>query len=144
MQEKTIDFTVRTTWQAIYRMYNDEASKYEATMSLGFTLLSIDKEGGTKSTTLAPKMGMEPSSLTRTLKTMEEKGLIYREPNPNDGRGVLIFLTELGKEKRAQSKETVIKFNETIRDSIPKDKMANFLEVSEMIMELIADKKIFK
>jgi DNA-binding MarR family transcriptional regulator len=143
MQEKTIDFTVRSTWQAIYRMYNDEASKYEGSMSLGFTLLSIDREGGTKSTTLAPKMGMEPSSLTRTLKTMEEKGLIYREPNPNDGRGVLIFLTELGKEKRALSKQTVIKFNETISKSISEEKIASFIEVSETIADLIANKMIF-
>ena len=31
---------------------------------------------------------------------MEEKGLIYREPNANDGRGVLIFLSKFGKEKK--------------------------------------------
>jgi DNA-binding MarR family transcriptional regulator len=31
---------------------------------------------------------------------MEEKGLIIRKKNPDDGRGVLIYLTELGKEKR--------------------------------------------
>jgi hypothetical protein len=39
-------------------------------------------------------------SLTRTLKSMEEKGLIIRKKNPDDGRGVLIYLTELGKEKK--------------------------------------------
>ena len=81
-------------------MYNEEAAKYGATMATGFVLLSIDKEKGTPSTTLGPKMGMEATSLTRTLKSMEEKGLIYRKPNPEDGRGVLIFLTEFGKEKR--------------------------------------------
>jgi DNA-binding MarR family transcriptional regulator len=42
-------------------------------------------------------------SLTRTLKSMEEKGLIIRKKNPDDGRGVL-YLTELGKEKRDLSK----------------------------------------
>jgi DNA-binding MarR family transcriptional regulator len=35
-------------------------------------------------------MGMEATSLTRTLKSMEEKGLIVKE-NPDDGRGVLIL-----------------------------------------------------
>ena len=78
MKEKTIDYTLRATWQAVARMYNDEASNYGATMATGFTLLSIDKEGGTPSTTLGPKMGMEATSLTRTLKSMEEKGLIIR------------------------------------------------------------------
>jgi len=80
-------------------MYNEEAAKYDATMATGFALLSIDKEGGTPSTTLGPKMGMEATSLTRTLKTMEERGLIIKKKNPNDGRGVLIYLTDFGKEK---------------------------------------------
>jgi DNA-binding MarR family transcriptional regulator len=44
-------------------------------------------------------MGME-ATVNRTLKSMEEKGLIIRKKNPDDGRGVLIYLTELGKEKR--------------------------------------------
>ena len=45
-------------------------------MATGFALLSIDPEKGTPSTSLGPKMGMEATSLSRTLKTMEEKGLI--------------------------------------------------------------------
>jgi MarR family transcriptional regulator, organic hydroperoxide resistance regulator len=143
MKDKTIDYTLRATWQAVSRMYNEEASKYDATMATGFALLSIDKENGTPSTALAPRMGMEATSLTRTLKSMEEKGLIYREPNPNDGRGVLIFLTEFGKEKRELSKNTVIKFNETIKNNVPSEKLQHFMEVSEIINELIAEKQIF-
>ena len=85
MKEKTIDFILRATWQTVARMYNEEASKYEATMATGFALLSIDKEKGTPSTTLGPKMGMEATSLTRTLKSLEEKGLIIRKKNPEDG-----------------------------------------------------------
>jgi DNA-binding MarR family transcriptional regulator len=143
MKEKTIDYTLRATWQAVARMYNDEASNYGATMATGFTLLSIDKEGGTPSTTLGPKMGMEATSLTRTLKSMEEKGLIYRKPNPEDGRGVLIYLTEFGKEKRELSKKTVLKFNEVVKQNVSAEKLQDFMEVSEIINELISEKKIF-
>ena len=143
MKEKTIDYTLRATWQAVARMYNDEASNYGATMATGFTLLSIDKEGGTPSTTLGPKMGMEATSLTRTLKSMEEKGLIYRKPNPDDGRGVLIYLTEFGKEKRELSKNTVLKFNEIVKQNVPAEKLQDFMEVSDIINELISEKKIF-
>ena len=73
---------------------------YDATMTMAFTLLSIDA-GGTPSTALGPKMGMESTSLSRLLNTMEERGYIERRPNTEDGRGVLIFLTQQGKEKRA-------------------------------------------
>jgi len=143
MKDKTIDYILRATWQAVARMYNEEASKYGATMATGFALLSIDKDKGTPSTALGPKMGMEATSLTRTLKSMEDKGLITRVKNPDDGRGVLIYLTEFGKEKRELSKNTVLKFNETIRKNISDEQLQHFMEVSEIINELIHEKKIF-
>ena len=125
-------------------MYNEEASKYGGSMAIGFTLLSIDKEKGTPSTALGPKMGMESSSLTRTLKSLEEKGMIYRKPNPEDGRGVLIFLTEAGKERRDLSKKSVIEFNEAIKKQVSPEKLAHFMEVADTINELIQEKNIFK
>ncbi|BCY29296.1 MarR family winged helix-turn-helix transcriptional regulator [Flavobacterium okayamense] len=143
MKDKTIDYILRSTWQAVARMYNEEASKYGATMATGFTLLSIDRDKGTPSTALGPKMGMEATSLTRTLKSMEEKGLIIRKKNPEDGRGVLIHLTKEGLEKRELSKTTVLKFNDTIRDNISEEKLLHFMEVADIINDLISDKKIF-
>src|SRR5210317_21935 len=103
MKDKTIDYVLRTTWLAVNKMYNEQAARFDTTMATGFTLLSIDPEEGTPSTALGPKMGMEATSLSRILKTMEERGLIERKPNPADGRGVLIHLTDFGREKRAYS-----------------------------------------
>ena len=143
MKDKTIDYVLRATWQAVSRMYNEEAAKYDATMATGFDLLSIDKEEGTPSTALGPRMGMEATSLTRTLKTMEEKGLIFRKKNPDDGRGVLLYLTPFGKEKRELSKNTVLKFNETVKQHVSEEKLAHFMEVAEIINELILEKSIF-
>ena len=143
MKDKTIDYVLRATWQAVARMYNEEATKYDATMATGFALLSLDREDGTPSTALAPKMGMEATSLTRTLKSMEDRGLIIRKKNPNDGRGVLIYLTDFGKEKRELSRNTVLRFNESIRKNIPQEKLQHFFEVAELINELIQEKNIF-
>lgn len=143
MKEMTIDYALRTTWQAVSRMYNEEATKYDASIAVGFALLSIDKENGTPSTAISNRMGMEPSSITRTLKSMEERGLIYREKNPEDGRGVLIYLTEFGKEKRELSKTTVLKFNEVVRNNLTEEQLATFFEVTETINNLITERKIF-
>lgn len=143
MKEKTIDYTLRATWQAVSRMYNEEASKFDGSMAIGFALLSIDKEVGTPSSYISNRMGMEPTSLTRTLKTLEEKGLITRQKNPDDGRGVLIYLTDLGKQMREQSRNTVLKFNEVVKQNIPEEKLRHFMEVADVINDLIAEKKIF-
>jgi DNA-binding MarR family transcriptional regulator len=143
MKEKTIDYVFRTTWLAINKMYNEEAAPFETSMATGFALLSIDQEKGTASTSLGPKMGMEATSLSRTLKSMEEKGLIERRPNPDDGRGVIIHLTDFGREKRAFSREKVLTFNEAIRNSISPDKLQNFYEVAELVNNMISNKKIY-
>ncbi len=111
---------------AVTKMYNEEAGKKGSTMATGFALISIDPEVGTPSTSLGPKMGMEATSLSRTLKTMEEKGLIYREPNPNDGRGVLIFLTPFGKEMRDYSKQVVLRFDEAVKETISEEELQTF------------------
>ena len=77
MKDKTIDYALRATWQAVSRMYNEEASKFDGSMAIGFALLSIDKEDGTPSTYISNRMGMEATSLTRTLKTLKEKDIPY-------------------------------------------------------------------
>ncbi|WP_452229389.1 MULTISPECIES: MarR family winged helix-turn-helix transcriptional regulator [unclassified Lacinutrix] len=143
MKDATIDYVLRTTWLAVTKMYNEEASKFDSTMATGFALLSIDPEHGTPSTSLGPKMGMEATSLSRTLKNMEERGLIERKPNPEDGRGVLIFLTEFGRKKRNYSKEKVLTFNETIKANVAAEELESFHKVAEIINNMISNKKIY-
>lgn len=143
MKDKTIDYVLRTTWLAVTKMYNEEAAKFDSTMATGFALLSIDPEKGTPSTSLGPKMGMEATSLSRTLKMMEDRGLIVRRPNPEDGRGVLIFLTEFGREKRAYSREKVLTFNDTIKESVSAEQLKHFYEVAEVINNMISNKIIY-
>ena len=143
MRTKTIDHFLRATWQAVSKMYNEEASKYGASMATGLALLSIDTEEGVPSTSLGPRMGMESTSLSRTLKTMENQGLIRREPNPDDGRGVLIKLTKEGLEKRSLSKEVVIQFNQSIEEAVSEKDLESFYKVIELILQKVHDRSIF-
>lgn len=143
MKEKTIDYLLRSTWMNVTKMYNEEAGKKGSTMSTGFALISIDPEKGTPSTALGPKMGMEATSLSRTLKSMEEKGLIERKPNPDDGRGVLIHLTPFGKEMRNFSKHVVLGFDDAVQKHIPYEELETFRKVAEKINDLINSKKIY-
>ena len=143
MKDKTIDYMLRTTWLTVQKMYNEEAAKFGSTMATGFTLLSIDPEHGTPSTALGPKMGMEATSISRLLKTMEKRGLITRKPNPNDGRGVIICLTEFGMEKRDYSREKVLLFNEATKRNVSEEQLKHFYEVAEVITDIVSNKKIY-
>jgi DNA-binding MarR family transcriptional regulator len=134
MRKKTIDASLRTTWNAVSKMYNREASKFDSTMAMGFALLNIDAEG-TPSSSLGPKLGMESTSLSRLLKSMENKKMIKRVPNPSDGRSVLIFLTPFGKEKRDDSRSVVLNFNHVIENQLSDIQIKHFFEVAECIIE---------
>lgn len=143
-KNKSIDHQLRATWQAVAKMYNEQAANYNSTMATAFVLLNIDKENGTPSTALGPLMGMEPTSLSRILKSMEEKGAISREKNPDDGRGVIVKLTTYGLEMRKFSKNHVYQFNNVIREHIAEDELEAFFKVTVTINKLIAEKKIFE
>jgi DNA-binding MarR family transcriptional regulator len=144
MRDKTIDYILRATWMSVSKMYNEQASVKGSTMSTGFALISIDPETGTPSTALGPKMGMEATSLSRTLKMMENKGLIERRKNPEDGRSVLIHLTDFGVEMRDFSKSVVKTFDQVVKNEIEPEKLDVFLEVAFKINEIVNSKKIFK
>jgi DNA-binding MarR family transcriptional regulator len=139
-KEESIDHHLRTSWLAVAKMYNDQAAKRGSTMSMAFALLNIDYENGTPSTALGPLMGMEATSLSRLLKNMEEKGAIYREANPEDGRSILIKLTEYGKKERAYAKKVVLKFNELVREQIDERDLAGFFKVTQSINKLTKQK----
>ena len=88
-------------------------------------------------------MGLEARSLTRLLKSMEEKGLISRKADKVDKRSVRIYLTKEGKKHRDKSKETVLRFNEAVREEIPANKLNVFFEVVQEINQLIEGNKIY-
>lgn len=143
-REETIDYHIRAAWHAIARMYNQRASNYGATMAIGFVLLNIDVEEGTPATKIAPLMGLEARSLTRLLKTLEERGAIYRKVDASDKRCVRIFLTEEGKRGREQSKETVLRFNQLVREEIPQQKLDVFFEVIQSINKILEKNNIYE
>lgn len=124
-------------------MYNVQAAEYGGTMSTGMILLNIDTKEGTPSTKLGPKMGMEARSLTRTLKMLEDNGLIYRKADKNDKRMVRICLTPSGIEKRELSKDVVLKFNYHVRKSIPEKDLNCFFGVMDKMNELLDKNNIF-
>ena len=134
MRKKTIDAALRSTWNSVSKMYNREASKFNSTMATGFALLNIEAKG-TPSSSLGPKLGMESTSLSRLLKSMEEKKLIYRIANPEDGRSVLIFLTKFGKEKRDDSRSVVLNFNKIIEKQLSDVQLKHFFEVTDCVMK---------
>jgi len=142
--EETVDYNIKVAWHAISRMYNTQAAQNDITTSIGFVLLNIDQERGTPATKIAPLLGLETRSLTRILRSMEEKGLIYKQADSVDKRSVRIFLTPLGLEKKEVSRQTVRHFNLKIREKIPQSQLDVFFKVAAQITGMIEGKILFE
>ncbi len=136
-REETIDYNIKATWHAIARMYNAEAAKYNLTVSIGYILLNIDIENGTPATRIAPLMGLEARSITRTLRNMEKEGFIYKKQDEHDRRFFRIYLTDKGKEAREVSRRTVKVFNNAAYELISEEKMQIFFEVIQKVNQVI-------
>jgi DNA-binding MarR family transcriptional regulator len=132
---------IQQSWYAINRMYNNEAVNHELTTTTGFILLNIDGEKGTPSTQIAPLLGMEATSLSRTMKQLEERGIIKRKKDKQDARVVRINLTEKGKRKRDVSVKTVKDFNRIISEKYTTEELEKFHEMLEEITAIAVQTK---
>ena len=139
--EQTFDFHIRKAWIQISKMYNELVSAQGHTTSVGMALLNIDIKEGIRSTALGPKMGMESTSLSRVLKSMESQGLIHKVSDPNDKRSVVIRLTDDGIAKRNIARRVVLDFNQSIADRIGEKRTQEFFETLEDIRVIIDEMK---
>lgn len=135
--DKTVDYHIKSGWHAISRMYNSYAAPFDMTMAIGYVLLNIDKKKGTPATKIAPALGLEARSLTRMLKSLEDKKWIRREIDEDDRRVVNVYLTEEGKRKRDFARQGVILFNDAIYEKIGEEKLNIFFEVMQNINEIV-------
>lgn len=136
---ENIDLILKSTWLSVSKMYSELAQDHDATAVQALTLLKIDPKEGTRSTNLGPKMAIEPTSLTRIIKLLEDNGYIYKEKTTNDKREVIIKLTEKGLNSRNMSKEVVVNFNKKVVESIAPEKLEIFKEVMNEILKISND-----
>lgn len=133
---ESVDLLLKSVWLAVSKMYTEQASLHNSTAVQALTLLKIDPKEGTRSTNLGPKMAIEPTSLTRIIKLLEDNGYIYKQKTTSDKREVIIKLTDKGLKSRNLSKEVVINFNKKVVDRIDPEKFEIFKEVMSEIMKI--------
>ncbi len=71
-------------------------------MTAAATLASIERLGPQRLTVLAAREGVTQPAMTQLISRLEESGLVRREASPEDGRVVLVVITDEGREVLAQ------------------------------------------
>ena len=137
---ETIDSKLKSAWQIISRMYNAEAAQYGGSIAIGHFLLNIDSHEGSYASDIAPKLGMESTSLSRIIKTLEDDKQIVRKADKTDKRKVKILLTQKGKENKELAKNIVRNFNIEIETKLGKTKIDDFLKTINEIIQLAEER----
>jgi DNA-binding MarR family transcriptional regulator len=137
---ETIDSKLKTAWQLVSRMYNTEASLHDATIAMAHFLLNVDSHEGSFASDIAPQLGMESTSLSRIISSLEEKKLILRKSDKTDKRKILITLTKKGIEQKELAKNTVRNFNHLVEIKIGKKRIEDFFKTIDEITELAEER----
>jgi len=86
-----------TASQAFYDNYDEAAARHDLTRMQAFVLANL-LSGPKPMRFLAEHLKCEPSNITGLVDRMEARGLVTREPDPEDRRVKRITATELGRE----------------------------------------------
>lgn len=137
---ETVDSKLKTAWQIISRMYNAEAAQYGGSIAIGHFLLNIDSNEGAYASDIAPRLGMESTSLSRIIATLEKEKLIQRKADKADKRKVKILLTQKGKESKELAKKIVRNFNSEIEQKIGRERIEEFFRTAGDIISLAEER----
>lgn len=135
--DKMVIYNIRKSWLNIAKFYNEMTAQYGGTISMAFVLLALYEEEGVPVTKIAPRIGMEPNSLSRILKELENKGILERRKNNADSRVVNIALTEQGKEVRKFALKSVFNLEKQVKKDITEADLIGFFNVMENVPSAI-------
>jgi DNA-binding MarR family transcriptional regulator len=97
---------LRVVFSRLRRRLRSLAIDDELTPSQTAVLTRLWKEGASSASALAGAEGVRPQSMATIVTALEQRGLIERTPDPEDGRRQIVSLTKDGK-RRAESDREV-------------------------------------
>ncbi len=124
---------IKNTWQKLSRYYNQRLAKFDLTVPKALLLLEITPGSGENPKHLSQELDLENSSMTGLLDRLEKKGLIIRERDPKDRRGILVSLTAEGVHARETIKSLVEELDQKLRDALSPEEIKTFRKVMSVI-----------
>jgi DNA-binding MarR family transcriptional regulator len=121
----------------VQRLRQTQAVEGDLTSSETSALARIDRVGPTTAAELARLERISPQSMGATLGALEERGLVRREPDPDDGRRLIMSLTDEGQQllrRRRQARNDLL--SHALADGFTRTELAQLLVAAPLIERL--------
>jgi DNA-binding MarR family transcriptional regulator len=124
--------------RAVWMQTKSEALCCGVTMAQCHAIMEIGEAGELNLKDLSARLGLDNSTLSRTVESLVQDGLAERTPSAEDRRATVIRLNEKGRAARDRINST---WNRICRDmlrGIPKEKHNQLIESVSIVAELLA------
>ena len=121
----------------VQRLRQTQAVEGDLTSSETSALARIDRVGPTTAAELARLERISPQSMGATLGALEERGLVGRAPDPDDGRRLIMSLTDEGQQllrRRRQARNELL--SHALADGFTRAELAQLLVAAPLIERL--------
>ena len=109
------------------------------TVAQAATLEVLKLEGAMGLSVLGRRLGISPSTLSRNLQRLEERGLVQRIANPDDARAAIAALTPDGERAAGELEEREIRSAGAILDRLSPDRRVTVVQGLEDLLGAIRE-----
>jgi DNA-binding MarR family transcriptional regulator len=134
-------YWLRLGHKAITRPLADALRRRGIAFKHYFYIRTLLEEDGITQVELSDRVGMEPATVTVVLDTLEDLGIVVREPHPSDRRKTNVFLTTKGRRMKGDVLESVAISNKVALKGIS---AAEFERFRKTLAQMIANVEAYE
>ncbi len=129
---------LRRLQRALGWQVKNDASCCGVTVAQCHVVLELGQRGELSLVALADALGLDTSTLSRTVENMVQEGLVERRNDPRDRRFILLTLTSRGRAVKEEIDYTYNNYFSGVLEHIPKGKHTQVLESVHLLAEAFA------
>lgn len=100
-------------------------------------LLYLNSKDGVTQETLVTFYGMDKAAVTRSIQSLEEKELVYREKSKDDLRCNHIYLTDKSRKLMPELRQRVDRWSDYLREDLNSDEVEQVINVLVKMVEKV-------
>ena len=102
-------------------------------------LAIVVEDGPLRLRDLARRIGTTAATATRSTDALESAGLVERQTDPADGRGVLVRATRKGRSTQRKTRATLVILLERMLDQMGPSDRKRFIALMSDVLELVEE-----